>query len=208
MGRGNRLASARGVGRKSRFVPGLYRAAGTACDLYAGEDLQDRRCEITGPAEAKMMINALNSGAKIFMVDLEDSITPNWFNQIQGQSNICEAYEKNLEFTNIHGKKYRLNENLATIIVRPRGWHLEEKNIHINEEISSGSLIDAGLYLFHNIERTLMYEFKNAFPKSITSLPVTYGAADLLKVTVNFNYDRYVVTRSGMMSIMPIPTGN
>ena len=118
-------------------------------------DLQDRRCEITGPAEAKMMINALNSGARIFMVDLEDSITPNWFNQIQGQSNICEAYEKTLKFTSTQGKKYRLNKNLATIIVRPRGWHLEEKNIFINEERSSGSLIDAGLYLFHNIERTI-----------------------------------------------------
>ena len=103
-----------------------------------------------------MMINALNSGAKIFMVDLEDSITPNWFNQIQGQSNICKAYERTLQFTNDQGKEYKLNEELATIIVRPRGWHLEEKNIFINEEIASGSLIDAGLYLFHNIERTLI----------------------------------------------------
>jgi len=119
------------------------------------EDLQDRRCEITGPAEAKMMINALNSGAKIFMVDLEDSITPNWFNQIQGQVNICEAYEKKLQFTNPQGKEYCLNEDTSTMIVRPRGWHLEEKNILIDGEISSGSIVDAGLYLFHNIKRTL-----------------------------------------------------
>ena len=74
------------------------------------DDLQDRRCEITGPAEAKMMINALNSGAKIFMVDLEDSITPSWFNQIQGQANISAAYERTLEFTSTEGKEYRLNK--------------------------------------------------------------------------------------------------
>jgi len=118
-------------------------------------DLQDRRCEITGPAEAKMMINALNSGAKIFMVDLEDSITPNWVNQIQGQVNICEAYEKTLKYTSPKGKKYHLNKDLATMIVRPRGWHLQEKNIIIKGEISSGSIVDAGLYLFHNIRQTL-----------------------------------------------------
>jgi malate synthase len=120
------------------------------------DDLQDRRCEITGPAEAKMMINALNSGAKIFMADLEDSITPNWFNQIQGQANISSAYERTLEFTSTEGKEYRLNkEDLATLIVRPRGWHMEEKHILIDGEVASGSLVDAGLYLFHNIKRTL-----------------------------------------------------
>ena len=117
------------------------------------DDLQDRRCEITGPAEAKMIINALNSGAKIFMADLEDSITPNWFNQIQGQANISSAYERTLEFTSPKGKEYRLNKGeLATLIVRPRGWHMEEKHILIDGEVASGSLVDAGLYLFHNIK--------------------------------------------------------
>ena len=120
------------------------------------EDLQDRRCEITGPADAKMMINALNSGARIYMTDLEDSNTPNWFNQIQGQANISAAYDRTLEFTNPEGKEYRLNEGeLATLILRPRGWHLEEKHILIDGETSSGALVDAGLYLFHNIKRTL-----------------------------------------------------
>ena len=120
------------------------------------EDLQDRRCEITGPAEAKMMINALNSGATVFMADLEDSITPNWFNQIQGQANLSDTYERTLEFTSPEGKEYRLNEGkLATLIVRPRGWHLEEKHILIDGEIASGSLVDAGLYLFHNTKLTL-----------------------------------------------------
>ena len=90
------------------------------------------------------------------MADLEDSITPNWFNQIQGQANLSEAYERTLEFTSPEGKEYRLNEGkLATLIVRPRGWHLEEKHILIDGEIASGSLVDAGLYLFHNTKLTL-----------------------------------------------------
>ena len=103
-----------------------------------------------------MMINALNSGATVFMADLEDSITPNWFNQIQGQANLSDTYERTLEFTSPEGKEYRLNEGkLATLIIRPRGWHLEEKHILIDGEIASGSLVDAGLYLFHNTKLTL-----------------------------------------------------
>ena len=90
------------------------------------------------------------------MADLEDSITPNWFNQIQGQANLSDAYERTLEFTSPEGKEYRLNEGkLATLIIRPRGWHLEEKHILIDGEIASGSLVDAGLYLFHNTKLTL-----------------------------------------------------
>ena len=90
------------------------------------------------------------------MADLEDSITPNWFNQIQGQANLSNTYERTLEFTSPEGKEYRLNEGkLATLIVRPRGWHLEEKHILIDGEIASGSLVDAGLYLFHNTKLTL-----------------------------------------------------
>ncbi|SVB67280.1 uncharacterized protein METZ01_LOCUS220134, partial [marine metagenome] len=95
-------------------------------------------------------------GATVFMADLEDSITPNWFNQIQGQANLSDTYERTLEFTSPEGKEYRLNEGkLATLIVRPRGWHLEEKHILIDGEIASGSLVDAGLYLFHNTKLTL-----------------------------------------------------
>lgn len=119
-------------------------------------DLQDRRCEITGPVDAKMMINALNSGARVFMADLEDSNTPNWFNQIQGQLNLIAAHERTLAFDSPEGKAYRLNEeNLAVLVVRPRGWHLEEKHLLIDGEVASGSLVDAGLYLFHNAKRTL-----------------------------------------------------
>ena len=117
------------------------------------DDLQDRRCEITGPVEAKMMINAMNSGARVFMADLEDANSPNWFNQIQGQINLQRAIDRTLEFTNPAGKEYKLNDEVSTLIVRPRGWHLNEKHILIDGEIASGSLVDFGLYFFHNHER-------------------------------------------------------
>ena len=117
------------------------------------DDLRDRRCEITGPVEAKMMINAMNSGARVFMADLEDANSPNWFNQIQGQINLQRAIDRTLEFTNPVGKEYKLNNEVSTLIVRPRGWHLNEKHILIDGEIASGSLVDFGLYFFHNHER-------------------------------------------------------
>jgi malate synthase len=117
------------------------------------DDLQDRRCEITGPTEAKMMINALNSGARVFMADLEDANSPNWFNQIQGQINLQRAIDRTLNFQNPDGREYKLNDQVATLLVRPRGWHLDEKHILIDGEIASGSLVDFGLYFFHNHER-------------------------------------------------------
>ena len=114
-------------------------------------DLQDRRVEITGPVERKMIINALNSGAKVFMADFEDSNSPSWANNIEGQINLKEAIRKTISFTNEQGKAYQLNEKVATLMVRPRGWHLEEKNVVVNGENMSASLLDFGLYFFHNI---------------------------------------------------------
>ncbi len=114
-------------------------------------DLQDRRVEITGPVERKMIINALNSGAKVFMADFEDSNSPSWANNIEGQINLKEAIRKTISFTNDKGKVYKLNEKVATLMVRPRGWHLEEKNVVVNGENMSASLFDFGLYFFHNI---------------------------------------------------------
>ena len=114
-------------------------------------DLLDRRVEITGPVDRKMVINALNSGAKVFMADFEDSNTPNWHNNLQGQINMRDAINKSIEF--IHpksGKYYRLKEDIATLLVRPRGWHLEEKHLTCDGEPMSGSLVDFGLYFFHN----------------------------------------------------------
>lgn len=114
-------------------------------------DLLDRRVEITGPVDRKMIINALNSGAKIFMADFEDSNTPNWKNNIEGQINLRDAINRTITFENPgNGKFYQLKEQIATFMVRPRGWHLSEKNIVVENEPMSGSLVDFGLYFFHN----------------------------------------------------------
>lgn len=113
-------------------------------------DLQDRRVEITGPTERKMIINALNSGAKVFMADCEDSLTPTWENVVQGQINLRDAVTREIEFSNPDGKQYRLNPQIATLIVRPRGWHLFEKHILIDGKQAPGAFVDFGLYLFHN----------------------------------------------------------
>ena len=115
------------------------------------DDLTDRRVEITGPVERKMIINALNSGAKVFMADFEDSSAPTWANAVDGQINLRDAVNRTITFTNeSNGKFYELNEEVATMMVRPRGWHLEEKYVLVDGEGMSGSLFDFGLYFFHN----------------------------------------------------------
>jgi malate synthase len=113
-------------------------------------DLQDRRVEITGPTDRKMIINALNSGAKVFMADCEDSMTPTWDNVVQGQANLRDAVARRIEFSNPDGKQYRLNPKIATLIVRPRGWHLYEKHVLVDGGRVPGAFVDFGLYLFHN----------------------------------------------------------
>ncbi|MBX9345551.1 malate synthase A [Chromobacterium vaccinii] len=115
------------------------------------QDLLDRRVEITGPVERKMMINALNSGAKSFMADFEDSNCPSWDNQIAGQINVRDAYRKTISYASPEGKQYKLNDTIATLLLRPRGWHLMEKHVKVDGEIVSGSLFDFGLSFFHNI---------------------------------------------------------
>lgn len=121
----------------------------------APRDLQNRRVEITGPVERKMMINALNSGARVFMADFEDSNSPTWENVIGGQVNLVDAIAGAITHQNPDGKVYRLGAETATLMVRPRGWHLEEKNILIDGRPMSASLLDFGLYFFHNA-RTLI----------------------------------------------------
>jgi malate synthase len=118
-------------------------------------DLQDRRVEITGPVERKMMINALNSGAQVFMADLEDSLSPTWDNVIQGQINLMDAHRGTIEFVNPDGRRYVLNEQIAKILVRPRGWHLEDKHIQVDGERISASLLDFGLYVYHNARQRI-----------------------------------------------------
>jgi malate synthase len=117
--------------------------------------LVDRRCEITGPTDRKMTINALNSGARVWLADLEDANTPLWENMIEGQLNLRDAIDRRIDFTSAEGKTYALNEQTATIVVRPRGWHLPEKHILVDGERTSGSLTDFGLYFFHCARRLI-----------------------------------------------------
>jgi malate synthase len=118
-------------------------------------DLQNRRVEITGPVDRKMVINALNSGANCFMADFEDSNAPSWENNLSGQLNLRDAIRRSISFSSPEGKQYKLNEQVATLLVRPRGWHLPEKMLLIDRQIASGSLVDFGLYFFHNAKELL-----------------------------------------------------
>ncbi len=118
-------------------------------------DLEDRRVEITGPVDRKMIINALNSGANVFMADFEDSHAPTWEGTLQGQVNLRDAVDRTITFTNPAGKFYQLNPETATLLVRPRGWHLEEKHVVLGDQPMSASLFDFGLFFFHNA-RNLM----------------------------------------------------
>lgn len=117
--------------------------------------LNDRRVEITGPVDRKMVINALNSGAKVFMADFEDANTPTWQNQIEGQINLRDALRRTITYTSPEGKYYALNANPAILFVRPRGWHLNEKHVLIDGEPMSGSIFDFGLYFFHNAQTAI-----------------------------------------------------
>ncbi len=119
------------------------------------EDIKDRRVEITGPVDRKMVINALNSSANCFMADFEDSNSPTWDNIMEGQINLTDAINRTISFENENGKKYVLNEKTAVLFVRPRGLHLNEKNIQINGEETSGSLMDFGIYFFRNAKQLL-----------------------------------------------------
>ncbi|HKD17537.1 MAG TPA: malate synthase A, partial [Thermoanaerobaculia bacterium] len=118
-------------------------------------DLEKRWVEITGPVERKMMINALNSGANVFMADFEDSLSPTWTNVVQGQANLVDAVRRRLTFQSPEGKDYRLNDEIATLLVRPRGWHLDERHVTVDGQPMSASLFDFGLYVFHNAKERL-----------------------------------------------------
>jgi malate synthase len=119
------------------------------------KDLEDRRVEITGPVERKMVINALNAGANVFMADFEDSNSPTWHNNLDGQINMKDAVNRTITFDSPEGKKYKLNEKIATLMVRPRGWHLNERHFLIDGKPMSGSLFDFGLFFFHNAKTQL-----------------------------------------------------
>lgn len=118
-------------------------------------DLQDRRVEITGPTDRKMVINALNCGAKVFMADFEDANAPSWENMVDGQINLRDAINGSITFTNPDGRFYQLNEQTATLLVRPRGWHLDESHFVVDGAPIPGGLFDFGLYFFHNARAAL-----------------------------------------------------
>jgi malate synthase len=113
-------------------------------------DLADRRVEITGPVDRKMIINALNSGARVFMADFEDANSPTWDNTVQGQANLFDAVRRRIEYDSPDGKQYRLAGQTATLMVRPRGWHLVEQHVRLDGAPVSASLFDFGLFFFHN----------------------------------------------------------
>ena len=122
------------------------------------DDLADRRVEITGPVDRKMIINALNSGASVFMADFEDASAPTWANMVEGQLNLADAGRREIDFTDpVSGKQYALNEQIAVLLVRPRGWHLEEAHMTVDGRAMSGGLFDFGLYFFHNANELLAH---------------------------------------------------
>jgi malate synthase len=153
-----KLLAARGERDKKIAAGGQYQFLAETESVRKGDwkvaptpaDLQKRHVEITGPVERKMMINALNSGADVFMADFEDALSPTWENIVTGHVNLMDAVRRKLEFTSPEGKQYRLKEKIATLLVRPRGWHLPEKHVLVDGEPISGSLIDFGLTFFHN----------------------------------------------------------
>jgi malate synthase len=166
-------------------------------------DLQDRRTEITGPTDRKMVINALNSGAKVFMADFEDANTPTWENLMEGQINLRDAIRRAIEFQSPEGKAYRLKEKVAVLFVRPRGWHLPEKHFLVDGEQVSGSLFDFALYMFHNAKELLARQSGPYFylPKMESHLE-----ARLWNDVFNFTQDSLGVARGSIRATVLIET--
>jgi malate synthase len=144
------------MGAKLEFLPETRSVRDAHWQVApAPSDLLDRRVEITGPCDRKMVINALNSGAKVFMADLEDASSPTWSNVVDGQKNLYDAVRRTISFQNPDGREYALNAETATLLVRPRGWHLDERHMTVDGESVSGSLFDFGLYFFHNAQELI-----------------------------------------------------
>jgi len=154
--RASRAQAMKASGKSFDFLPetasvrsGDWKILGTPADL------QDRRVEITGPIDRKMIINALNSGAYVFMADCEDATSPTWDNEVQGQVNLMDAVRRTITFTADNGKSYKLNDKTATLLVRPRGLHLDERHVTVDGQIVPGSLFDFALYFFHNAKEAI-----------------------------------------------------
>jgi malate synthase len=164
-------------------------------------DLQDRRTEITGPVDRKMVINALNSGAKVFMADFEDATSPTWKNLIEGQVNLRDAVRRTISFSNPDGKQYKLNEKTATLLVRPRGWHLPEKHVLVDGQPISASLFDFGLFFFHNARELLK---RGSGPYFYLPKLESHLEARLWNDVFNFAQDRLKIPRGSIRATVLI----
>jgi len=167
------------------------------------KDLMDRRVEITGPVDRKMIINALNSGASVFMADFEDSNSPTWQNNIEGQMNLMDAVRGTITYDSPEGKKYRLNEKRAVLFVRPRGWHLDEKHFTVDGKPVSGSLFDFGLYFFHNAKELLS---RGTGPYFYLPKMESHLEARLWNEVFNFAQDELGVPRGSIRGTVLIET--
>ena len=166
-------------------------------------DLMDRRVEITGPVDRKMIINALNSGANMFMADLEDANSPVWGNNVDGQYNLRDAVNRAIDYTSPEGKSYKLNDKIATLLVRPRGWHLEEKHALVGGRPMSGSLFDFGLYFFHNAKSLIA---RGAGPYFYLPKLESHLEARLWNDVFNFAQDAIGVPRGTIRATVLIET--
>ena len=166
-------------------------------------DLQDRRVEITGPVDRKMIINALNSGANVFMADFEDSNSPTWQNNLEGQANLRAAVDGTIRFVSPEGKRYELNPRVATLMVRPRGWHLVEKHFLVDGKPISGSLFDFGLYFFHNAQQLID---KGTGPYFYLPKMESHLEARLWNDVFNFAQDELGIPRSTIRATVLIET--
>jgi malate synthase len=170
----------------------------------APADLMNRRVEITGPVERKMMINALNSGANVFMADFEDANSPTWRNVIEGQINCAQAVRRTLTFQNSDGgKEYKLNEKTATLVVRPRGWHLTEKHVLFDGEPVSASLFDFAMYFFHNAQELIA---RGSGPYFYLPKMESHLEARLWNDVFNFAQDKLKIARGTIRATVLIET--
>jgi malate synthase len=167
------------------------------------KDMLDRRIEITGPVDRKMIINALNSGANVYMADFEDSNTPTWSNNIEGQYNLRDAIRGTISYESPEGKKYKLGSKLATLMVRPRGWHLEEKHFKVDGKPISGSLFDFGLFFFHNAATLLS---KGTGPYFYLPKLENHLEARLWNDVFNFSQDELKIPRGSIRATVLIET--
>jgi len=166
-------------------------------------DLQDRRTEITGPVDRKMVINALNSGTNVYMADFEDSTAPTWKNVIEGQVNLRDAVRREINFASPEGKQYKLNDKTATLFVRPRGWHLWEKHLLVQGQPISASLFDFGLYFFHN---AAALKAKGSGPYFYLPKMESHKEARLWNSVFNFAQDKLGVPRGTIRATVLIET--